>query len=153
MTDRLTALRVLTHLAETPIGDTAVLVGSSGLFGFDTRVPALTEDVDVAVPESLVAANGPVIVEALARRGFMHEPGTASFTGESGVLFDLLAALLREVEAVRIDDLLASAQEACIALGRDPRFTDAGAEGYSTELEHVESGFEILKRVLETLHG
>jgi hypothetical protein len=29
-----------------------VLVGSSGLFGFETQVPALMEDIDVAVPET-----------------------------------------------------------------------------------------------------
>ena len=36
MTDRATALRVLAALRRSPIGDSAVLVGSSGLFGFDT---------------------------------------------------------------------------------------------------------------------
>jgi hypothetical protein len=33
------------------VGDEAVLVGSSGLFGFDTSIPALTEDIDISVPE------------------------------------------------------------------------------------------------------
>ena len=89
MSDRRTALRVLAALRQTPVGDAAVLVGSSGLFGFDTVVPALTEDIDVAVPELIVAEHGRVIVDALARQGFAHEAGTATFVGEDGSLFDL----------------------------------------------------------------
>ena len=58
MSDRAAALRVLSALRRTPIGDTAILVGSSGLFGFATEVPALTEDVDVAIPARLVDAHG-----------------------------------------------------------------------------------------------
>ncbi len=46
------ALRVLAALRKTSIGDAAVLVGSSGLFGFDTTVQAFTEDIDIAVPVS-----------------------------------------------------------------------------------------------------
>jgi len=49
--DRATTLRVLAALRRSPIGDSAVLVGSLGLVGFDTSVPALTEDVGVSVPE------------------------------------------------------------------------------------------------------
>jgi hypothetical protein len=91
VTDRSTALAVLEALRRSPVGDAAVLVGSSGLFGFDTRVPALTEDIDVAVPEDLVAREGPAIVAALAAQGFEHEPGTATFLQPAaGVTFDLL---------------------------------------------------------------
>ena len=43
MTDRPAALRVLAALQRTPIGEGAVLVGSSGLFGFDTRDPAFAD--------------------------------------------------------------------------------------------------------------
>jgi hypothetical protein len=67
VSDRSTALRVLAALQRTPVGDAAVLVGSSGLFGFETGVPALTEDIDVAVPELIVAEHGRAIVDALAR--------------------------------------------------------------------------------------
>jgi hypothetical protein len=45
VTDRKTALRILEALRKGPVGDTGVLVGSSGLFGFETEVPALTEDM------------------------------------------------------------------------------------------------------------
>jgi hypothetical protein len=90
VSDRSTALRVLAALQHTPVGDAAVLVGSSGLFGFDTRVPALTEDIDVAVPEPIVAEHGRAIVYALARQGFAHEAGTATFMSTDGALFDLL---------------------------------------------------------------
>ena len=90
MTDRDVARRVLRALSHSPVGATAVLVGSSGLFGFDTEVPALTEDVDVCVPELLVGAHGDAIIAALAQRGFVHEPGTATFLSADGVVFDLL---------------------------------------------------------------
>lgn len=67
-----------------------MLVGSSGLFGFETQVPALTEDIDVAVPEAIVARHGREIVEALRAQGFEHQPGTASFIGPENAVFDLL---------------------------------------------------------------
>ncbi len=67
-----------------------MLVGSSGLFGFETRVPALTEDIDIAVPEATVARHGREIVEALQAEGFEHQPGTASFIGPANAIFDLL---------------------------------------------------------------
>lgn len=90
MADRDSALCVLTALRKSPIGDTAVLVGSSGLFGFPTEVPALTEDVDIAVPEAAVVRLGHEIVKALREQGFEHETGTATFIGPEGSIFDLL---------------------------------------------------------------
>jgi hypothetical protein len=90
MADRGSALRVLTALRTSPVGDAAVLVGSSGLFGFQTEVPALTEDIDVSVPEVAVARHGREIVEALREQGFAHEVGTATFIGPEGAIFDLL---------------------------------------------------------------
>jgi hypothetical protein len=235
MTDRATALRVLAALRDTAVGDAAVLVGSSALFGFETSVPALTEDIDIAVPEALAASEGDQIVEALAARGFRHEAGTATFIDAFGATFDLLGhddpargdhiggagllrvmvfedisraisveravaklpgggfaltpagfvatkllterghkgqkdklqallvlaerrgdeafeaevvRLLRGVDRLRMDDALASAQEALLALGRSPTFSDAGAEGYKTMLEGVERGFEQLGRLV-----
>lgn len=90
MTDRDAAMRVLAALGQTPIGTDAVLVGSSALFGFPTRVPALTEDVDVAVPTRVVEDRGGQIVRALAALGWSHPPGTATFIGSDGTAFDLL---------------------------------------------------------------
>lgn len=90
MADRDSALRVLTALRKSPVGDAAVLVGSSGLFGFPTQVPALTEDIDIAVPEEAVARHGLEIVDALRQQGFAHETGTATFIGPEGTVFDLL---------------------------------------------------------------
>lgn len=90
VTSRPAALRVLAALRQTPVGDDAVLVGSSGLFGFDTRVPALTEDIDISIPEPLVEQHGRDIVDALAQQGFAHEAGTATFLGPDGDVFDLL---------------------------------------------------------------
>lgn len=90
MADRASALRVLTALRRSPVGEDAVLVGSSGLFGFPTEVPALTEDIDIAVPEAEVARHGHEIVAALREQGFEHEAGTATFIGPDGAIFDLL---------------------------------------------------------------
>lgn len=223
------------------MGDDAVLVGSSGLFGFETRVPALTEDIDVAVSEEIVLRHGRAIVEMLTRQGFEHEPGTATFVRpEGGVSFDLLgygdpeegdhiggAGLLRvmvfedisrivgeqrattalpqggralspagfvaskllterahkgakdkiqallviaerasdsdfevelrrllaAVDPVRIEDLRAGAQDAFLALERDPLFSDAGAEGYAPTLKQVEVGLERIHRLLDKRDG
>ena len=90
MTDPEAALRVLAALRRSPVGDSAVLVGSSGLFGFETEAPALTEDIDVAIPEPLASRYGREIIESLRREGFAHEPGTATFIGQDGTAFDLL---------------------------------------------------------------
>lgn len=90
MADRESALRVLNALRNSPVGDSAVLVGSSGLFGFPTGVPALTEDIDIAVPEAAVVRHGQAIVDALREQGFQHEEGTATFLGPAGANFDLL---------------------------------------------------------------
>ncbi len=241
MTDRLIALEVLAALKRSPIGDTAVLVGSSGLFGFATSVPALTEDIDVAIPEEIVVTDGPAIVEALTREGFEHEAGTATFVSAArGISFDLLghgdpergdhiggagllrvmvfedisrivgekqatmalvdggrtltpagfvatkllterahkgakdkiqallvmaehvneagfetelARLLADIDPVRIEDLRAGAQDAFLALERDPLFTDAGAEGYAPVLRQAEIGLERLLTLVELRHG
>jgi hypothetical protein len=90
VTDRRIALRILEALRRGPVGDSGVLVGSSGLFGFETGVPALTEDIDIAVPEITVARHGREIVQGLHAQGFEHEPGTASFLGPENAVFDLL---------------------------------------------------------------
>ncbi|HET9227581.1 MAG TPA: hypothetical protein VFR31_12995 [Thermoanaerobaculia bacterium] len=90
MADAQAALRVLAALRKSPVGDSAVLVGSSGLFGFDTSVPALTEDIDIAIPEPLASLHGSKIIEALREQGFEHESGTATFLGRDGTVFDLL---------------------------------------------------------------
>jgi hypothetical protein len=240
MTDRATAQKVLAALRATPVGDTAVLVGSSGLFGFDTQIPALTEDIDVCVPELLVERDGDAIVQALAAQGFAHEHGTATFVSADGATFDLLGhgdpargdhiggqgalrvmvfedlsrlvgeagatspvasggralspagfvaskllterahkgtkdklqallvlaersgeppfeaevvALLGQVDRLRLDDVRASAVEAVLALGRDPTFTDAGAEGYASAVRQAEAGLTQLLALLERIDG
>lgn len=240
MSDREAALRVLAALQRTPIGDAAILVGSSGLFGFTTRVPALTEDIYVAIPEHVVDDHGREIVEALARLGFAHEAGTATFVADDGTTFDLLGhgaptdgdhiggteplrvmvfedlsrvagdagasaplegggraltpagfvatkllterahkgtkdkiqallvlaerrgdsdfeaqllGLLQMFDAVRLEDMRAAAQDALIALSDDPRFTDAGAEGYAAMRSNVAAGRARLEQILEERRG
>jgi hypothetical protein len=84
------ALRILEALRRGPVGDSGVLVDSSGLFGFKTGVPALTEDIDIAVPEITVVRHGREIVQGLQAQGFEHAPGTASFIRPENTVFDLL---------------------------------------------------------------
>ncbi|MDW8249764.1 MAG: hypothetical protein RMJ98_10750 [Myxococcales bacterium] len=231
---------VLAALRKTPIGDAAVLVGSSGLFGFTTTVPALTEDIDVAIPEELVQQQGREIVENLTHQGFVHEPGTATFVGPEGMVFDLLgygdpeegdhiggvaplrvmvfedlsrivgalgaiaplpqggqgltpagfvvskllterahkgtkdkiqallvleeragqasfeesvSYLFRSFEPFRLEDVRASAHDALLALGEDPHFHDAGAEGYASVVHRVQRGYQELLRILGRAHG
>jgi hypothetical protein len=242
VTDGKTALRILEALRRGPVGDAGVLVGSSGLFGFETQVPALTEDIDIAVPEATVARHGREIVEALQAQGFEHQPGTASFIGPENAVFDLLGhgdaeegdhtggtdalrvmvfedlsrllasplttrelplpsggralkpasfvivkllterahkgakdklqallvlaeraedeafeaevgGLLAAVEPERLADLRAAAQSAVFSLQKDPTFSDAGAEGYTSMRQQVEVGFGRLSALLERLHA
>jgi len=240
MAERESALRVLAALRRSPVADAAVLVGSSGLFGFETEVPALTEDIDISIPEPIAAQHGREIVESLRQQGFSHEAGTATFIGSDGTVFDLLGhgdpeegdhvggsealsvmvfedlsrilgeetatahlpsggraltpagfvvtkllterahkgtkdklqALLilaergaeqrfmeevlqffRQVDRIRLEDVRAGAQNAFLALERDPTFSDAGAEGYAPVLRQVEAGLESLLSLLERLHG
>ncbi len=91
MVDRGTAQRLLAELARTSLGDAPILVGSSGLFGFPTSVPALTEDIDLALPEELVASDGERIVDELGAIGFRHPAGSATFVDpRDGTSFDFL---------------------------------------------------------------
>jgi hypothetical protein len=196
----------------------------------------LTEDIDVAIPEGLVEREGARLAAALQEMGFVHEPGTATFVGSDGVVFDLLgfgapqdgdhvagsgvlrvmvfqdlsrligaaagvqplasggrgltpagfvaakllterghkgakdklqallvisehdrdeafatdlAGLLASFEAVRREDVRAAAQEALLALGHDPAFADAGAEGYAASINDAERGLGRLQSVLD----
>lgn len=63
-----------------------------------------------------------------------------------------LGALLRGVDSFRLEDLRASAQDAFLALTRDPAFADAGAEGYADLRRQVETGLERLVALPEGLH-
>jgi hypothetical protein len=240
MTDRATAGRILRLLTVTPIGSAGVLVGSSSLLGFETNVPALTEDVDICVPSELVEREGDAIVASLDAHGWAHEDGTATFVSSDGVTFDLLGhddprkgdhiagsgrlrvmvfedlsrllgsscatqpvtplgrvltpaafvasklltershkgakdklqallviaehegdttfrmrlrELFAEVDEVRREDARASALEAFLALGQDPAFADAGAEGYLAYLRDARVGLERLQSLLDGLHA
>lgn len=64
-----------------------------------------------------------------------------------------LEALVRAVERARRDDARASAQEALLALGTDPAFKDAGAEGYAQMLAQARAGLDCLRRILELIDG
>jgi len=60
-----------------------------------------------------------------------------------------LLTLLRNVDAVRLEDVRASAQDALLALERDPTFTDAGAEGYASVRQQVAAGLDQLGHLLD----
>ena len=64
-----------------------------------------------------------------------------------------LLALLLAFGPERLDDALASAQEAFLALAGDPAFSDAGAEGYAPSLAAVERGLRHLQKLLGEQRG
>lgn len=235
MVDRPSALRLLAKLAQTPLGDSPVLVGSSGLFGFETRVPALTDDLDLAVDADYIATHQDEVLDALAALGVVHTEGTATFVDpRDHSTFDLLGlgdvargdhvaggprlpvmvfedlsrtlgdprasfrlargrcltpagfvavkllterahkgakdkiqallvlaerrhdpafladlrALLALFEPARLEDALADAQGAFLALANDPAFRDAGAEGYAPAVAEAELGLLSLVELL-----
>lgn len=61
---------------------------------------------------------------------------------------DVARRVLRALEDVR-----ASAQDALLALERDPTFSDAGAEGYAAVRSQVAVGLEQLSEILDHLEG
>jgi len=233
--DRSTAMRLLAALGRTRLGDAPTLVGSSGLFGFATEVPAFTEDVDVAVPVALLATHEAALLDELATQGFIHHPGTATFIDpRDGTTFDLLGVgepsdgdhigggprlpvmvfedlsrasadprathrlehghgltpagfvavkllterahkgakdkiqallvlaerredpafladlrgLLGRFDPGRLEDAVADAQGAFLALAQDPAFRDAGAEGYRRATVDAERGLAALLELL-----
>ena len=62
-----------------------------------------------------------------------------------------LTRLLGDVDAVRLEDVRAGAQDAFLSLERDPTFKDAGAEGYAPVLKQAEAGVALLQTLLEQL--
>lgn len=83
-------LALLASLAATPLGPHLVLAGSSGLFGASLELPALTEDVDLAVDERWLRANEASVLEHLSALGYRHIPETCTFVAESGATIDLI---------------------------------------------------------------
>ena len=67
-----------------------ILGESSGLFGFPTRTPAFTEDLDFLVREDLVIAKGKDVIDVLGRLGFQRTPDTPTFTSPGRPTFDLV---------------------------------------------------------------
>ncbi len=64
-----------------------------------------------------------------------------------------VARLLGAAPPERIEDVRGAAQDAAIALARDPLFSDAGAEGYASTKRQVEAGLLRLEAILEKLHA
>ncbi|WP_437575942.1 hypothetical protein [Sorangium sp. So ce887] len=101
MTSRPAALRVLAALRQTPVGDDAVLVGSSGLFGFEADVvrllgtiePVRLEDVRGAAQDALIAlAHDPLFSDAGAE-------GYVSTKREIEIGLERLEAMLVRIHA------------------------------------------------------
>lgn len=64
-----------------------------------------------------------------------------------------LTRLFQAVDPIRLEDVRAGAQDALLALARDPTFADAGAEGYASALREAERGLASLMTILEAIHG
>ncbi len=89
-------LAFLRRLAATKLGEEAILAGSSGVYGVSGTVPALTEDLDVAVDAEWLAANEAAVLADLAALGLAHEPGTPTFVGADGLSLDLIGYSRRD---------------------------------------------------------
>jgi hypothetical protein len=60
---------------------------------------------------------------------------------------------LRHVDPVRLDDVVAGAQNAFLTLEGDPTFSDAGAEGYAPVAPQAKIGLQRLLAILGRLDG
>jgi hypothetical protein len=60
-----------------------------------------------------------------------------------------LVALCGRFDSERLDDARADAQGALLALACDPKFTDAGAEGYAGWVSQAERGLELWTELLD----
>ncbi len=235
-TDRQATLDILRLLADTALGQRLILGGSSGLYAASTKIPALTEDVDVLVDADWAAAHEAELLSEMQKVGFRHHSGTCTLTASSGhsldlvgysekdrsdrigggeqvpimifadlstllqiadttaevatggraltaealavaklltirlekgakdkiqalllieesgddkIFLDRLRQLLDRFESDRIEDALADAKLAVLALSADFERNSAQTEGYAEMRPAVERGLEILKRLLE----
>lgn len=84
------ALRLLSRLSKSPVGDRLVLAGSSGLFAASAGIPALTEDMDVLVDADWLAEAEGTVISELAKAGLEHQAETCSFLSQDGSTLDLV---------------------------------------------------------------
>lgn len=77
-------------LKGTPLGQEFILAGSSTLFGIETEIPPLTEDLDLLVPVELLETKDDEIIALFDSIGYQHRPGTPTFVSRRGNSFDLI---------------------------------------------------------------
>src|SRR5215213_883839 len=175
MADRASALRVLTALRSSPVGDIFDLLGHGDpghgdhIGGTEALRVMVFEDLSRVLSDPQTTAVLPTGGRALTPAAFvvskllterahkgtkdkiqallvLAERGDESFLEE-------IVRLLRGLDPVRLDDVRAGAQNAYFCLERDPSFSDAGAEGYAPVARQVEIGLERLLLILEKLDG
>jgi hypothetical protein len=100
--EREIARDLLQRLGATPIGDRIVLAGSSGLYAASATLPALTEDLDFLVDADWLARHEVEVLDAMARLGFEHQAGSATFVDSQGVSLDLVGYSLAGDRSDRI---------------------------------------------------
>ncbi len=89
-------LAFLGRIAGTALGGHAILAGSTGVFGVSETIPALTEDLDLAVDAEWLASNEAAVRADLAALGFRQEPGTCTFVDPTGLSLDLIGYSRRD---------------------------------------------------------
>lgn len=76
-------LALLARLGGSAPGPQAILAGSTGIFGASESIPALTDDVALAIDAEWLAANESAVRDALAALGFRQASGTCTFVSGS----------------------------------------------------------------------
>jgi len=82
--------RLYEGLSNTFLAEELILGGSSTLFGLDTEIPPLTEDLDLLVSVDLVEAREDEILDLLHSLGYEHRPDSPTFISPRGNAFDLV---------------------------------------------------------------
>lgn len=82
---------VVERLGRTSFAREVTLVGSAALYRLSTRIPPMTDDVDIAVPEDLLVRSEGEVRQGLEAQGFRNVAGTATWIDDAGVSLDILA--------------------------------------------------------------
>lgn len=153
---RVETLEVLRRIKDSPLGDRLILAGSSGMYGVSETIPALTEDIDVLVDADWLAAQEDMVLEHMHQLGFQHQKGSkdklqallviAENAGDEDFLGQL-RGLLGAFPVDRVEDAIADAHAALLAVSADVTVAGPQAAGYAGMHAKLEQGLTLLQRL------